>query len=575
MHSTIDQFRRATAATVATLLIAGCGTQPMSDAQPTSGNQSMSGTADSQRAVLVPDSGTYSRPISTDSAEAQQFFDQGLRYAWGFYFPESIASYQEAARHDPDHPMIYWGLAHAMGPNPNSRYARMPDDPKGEGLKAIQKAMSLRDNGTPIEREMIEALYVLYDRDSIADDAERDQAYYRAMRNLVEKYPEDPDVAAVFAGSFMSIGRWDYWAKDGTAKPGTVRVMLALERALRAEPNHPGTNHLHIHLMEASLTPERALFSANQLEATMPIAGHVVHMPAHIYVRVGMYDEAIDQNVRSQEVDKRFLNIWGDLPFPDLGTYPLSARIHAPHAIDFIRYAATIQGNYETAIAAAMQSAASVDPGNIDMRGAQKRASAPWLVHKIFGKWDQLLGQEPEYSGRPYLDGIWSYTTGSAYVATGDIAAAERELANIRRTVQLPNVNEHRVGPADVSRILTMAAHGLDGEIKQAQGDLEGAIEAFTAAVALEDGNPYTEPPDWAQPLRHYLGAALLQAGRADEAEAIYRRDLTWNQNNGWGLFGLWQSLEAQGKNREADAARVAFENSWKNSDVTLASSRI
>lgn len=560
MHRTLDYFRRASAVVGAALLV-GCSSQPMSSGP--------------ELAVLVPDSGTYSRPISTDAELAQRFFDQGLRYAWGFYFPESIASYQEAARHDPDHPMIYWGMAHAMGPNPNSRYARMPDDPKGEGQKAIRKAMSLIDNATPLEQELILALNVLYDKRSIPDDAERDRAYYKAMRKLVEQYPEDADVAALFAGSFMSIGRWDYWANDGSAKPGTVRVMLALERALRAEPNHPGTNHLHIHLMEASLMPERALFSADQLEATMPIAGHVVHMPAHIYVRVGQYDRAIDQNLRSQEVDKRFLKIWGDHPFPNLGTYPLSARIHAPHAIDFIRYAATIQGNYETAIAASMQSAASVSRESIDMRGSQKRASAPWLVHKIFGKWDQLLGKEPEYSGRPYLDGIWSYTTGSAYVARGDMASAERELANIRRIVNLPNVDEHRVGPAPVSRILTMAAHGLQGEIKQAQGDLDGAIEAFAAAVALEDGNPYTEPPDWAQPLRHYLGAALLEAGRAEEAEAIYRRDLTWNQNNGWGLFGLWKSLEAQGKDREADLARVAFENSWKNSDVKLASSRI
>lgn len=560
MYRIYDHARRA-AATIAALLIAGCSTQPMSTGP--------------ELAVLVPDSGTYSRPISTDSELAQQFFDQGLRYAWGFYFPESIASYQEAARHDADHPMIYWGMAHAMGPNPNSRYARMPDDPKGEGLKAIRKAMSLIDNATPLEQELIRALNVLYDKNSIPDDAERDRAYYKAMRKLVEQHPEDADVAALFAGSFMSIGRWDYWAKDGSAKPGTVRVMLALERALREEPNHPGTNHLHIHLMEASLMPERALFSADQLEATMPIAGHVVHMPAHIYVRVGQYDRAIDQNVRSQEVDKRFLGIWGDRPFPNLGTYPLSARIHAPHAIDFIRYAATIQGNYAIAIEASMKSAASVSQEKIDMRGAQKRASAPWLVHKIFGKWDELLGSEPEYSGRPYLDGIWSYTTGSAYVARGDVARAERELANIRRIVRLPNVDEHRVGPAPVSRILTMAAHGLQGEIKQSEGDLDGAIEAFAAAVELEDDNPYTEPPDWAQPLRHYLGAALLEAGRAEEAEAIYRRDLTWNQNNGWGLFGLWKSLEAQGKDREAAAARVAFENSWKNSDVTLASSRI
>ncbi len=540
--------------------------------RPSSDDAASAGEA---RAVLVPRSGSYSRPISTDSETAQKFFDQGLRLAWGFYFPESIASYQEAARHDPDHPMIYWGMAHAMGPNPNSRYARMPDDPHGEALKAIETARQLIDNANDLEREMIETLYVRFNKTSISDSGERDQAYLAAARALHEKYPDDPDIGALFADAYMSIGRWDYWDKDGNPKPGTTRVMLALERVLRAVPGHPGANHLHIHLLEASLKPERALDSADRLEATMPIAGHVVHMPAHIYVRVGQYDKAIEQNVRSQAVDKEFLEIWGDHPFPDIGTYPLSARIHAPHAIDFIRYAATVQGNYETALAAATKSAASVTADNIDMRNSQKRAAAPWLVHKIFGDWDALIGKEPAYGGRPYLDGIWSYALGSAFVGTGDLAKAEEELEKLRAIIVAPNVDEHRVGPTPVSSILTMAAYGLEGEIKQAEGDLDGAVDAFTRAVALEDMTPYIEPPDWAQPLRHYLGAALLEAGRAEEAEAVYRRDLRWNQNNGWSLYGLWMSLEAQGRNTEADEVRQAFDRSWQSSDVTLARSRI
>ena len=562
---TYADFSRCLAVLIGLGVLAGCSNNGTVSA-PVEGGA---------RAVLVPGAGVYSRPISTNSEAAQAFFDQGLRLAWGFYFPESIASYQEAARHDPDHPMVYWGMAHAMGPNPNSRYSRMPDDPHGEGLKAIRKALDLIDNATPLEREMIEALYVRYNKEAIPNNDARDRAYYETMRALNEKYPDDPDIGSLFADSYMSIGRWDYWNKSGAPKPGTIRVMLSLERVLRAEPGHPGANHLHIHLLEASLQPERALPSADRLEATMPIAGHVVHMPAHIYVRVGQYDKAIANNVRSQAVDKEFLEIWGDHPFPNIGTYPLSARFHAPHAIDFIRYAATVQGNYQTAIEAARKSAASVSLESIDMRNSQKRAAAPWLVHKIFGKWDALLGQTPEYSGRPYLDGIWSYVSGSAHVATGNVEAAEAELANILRIVDLPNVNEHRVGPAPVSSILTMAAFGLEGEIKQAQGDLDGAIEAFEAAVELEDQNPYIEPPDWAQPLRHYLGAALIDAGRADEAEAVYRRDLTWNQNNGWALFGLWKSLDAQGQTAAAEEAREAYEASWQNSDVTLARSRI
>ena len=309
--------------------------------------------SESARAILVPGSGTYSREISTQNAQAQAFFDQGLRLAWGFYFPESIASYQEAARLDPTHPMPYWGMAHAMGPNPNSRYARMPDDPKGEGLKAIKNALARIDRANVIEAKLIRALHILYDQESIADAAQRDQAYLSAMRDLNKEYPDDSDIAALYAASYMSIGRWDYWDSEGTPKAETLPVAQALERIMAKDMSHPGVLHLHIHLIEASLQPERALASADALEATVPIAGHVVHMPAHIYVRVGQYGKAIDNNVRSQAVDKEFAKIWGDNPLPNLGTYPLSHKMHAGHALDFIRYAATVQGNYKTASEAA------------------------------------------------------------------------------------------------------------------------------------------------------------------------------------------------------------------------------
>jgi len=531
--------------------------------------------ASAARAPLIEGSGTYSRPISTDSATTQKFFDQGLRFAWGFYFPEAIASHQEAARHDPGHPMPYWGMAHAMGPNPNSRYARMPDDPRGEGLKAIQMALERIDRANDVERDLINALYVRYDRENIADDSERDQAYLARMRSLNEKYPEDPDIAALFADSYMSIGRWDYWDIEGRAKPGTNRVALALERALKKTPGHPGALHLHIHLLEASLEPQRALSSADALEATMPVAGHVVHMPAHIYVRVGQYDKAIASNVRSQRVDREFVAIWGDHPFPNIGTYPLSHRIHIPHAIDFIRYAATVQGNYKVAMEEAQASADMVKGDARDIRNGQKRSSGPWLVNKIFGKWDQLIGHEPSQSGTPYLDGIWAYSLGSAYAATGDIDRAEAELVKLETIANAPNADEFRVGASPVSAVLKLASLGLVGEIQQAQGNYDAAITAFEAGVAIEDQNNYTEPPDWAQPMRHYLGAVLLEAGRAVDAEAVYRRDLRWNQNNGWSLFGLYQALDMQGKQGEAQEAYAEYEASWQNSDVMLARSRL
>ena len=307
----------------------------------------------------------------------------------------------------------------------------------------------------------------------------------------------------------------------------------------------------------------------------MPNAGHIVHMPAHIYVRVGQYGKAIDSNRRSQDVDKIFAKHWGDLPLPNLGTYPLNHRMHAPHAIDFIRYAATVQGNYAIAIEAANRAAASVTPERLDMRGGQKRIASTWLVNRIFGKWDQLIGHTPEYADRPYLDGIWSYALGGAYVGTGDLRRARAESAKLTQLANSPDADTFRVGATPASAVLQLAALGLEGEIKQAEGDLEGAIAAFEAAVAIEDQNNYTEPPDWAQPIRHYLGAALVEAGRAQEAEAVYRRDLRWNQNNGWSLFGLQQSLELQGKRAEARAVREQFERAWAAADVSLTRSRL
>jgi len=550
-------------------LVAGCA-GPESDGPPGAAEPSSGALA-----VLVPGSGTYSRPISTDNAQAQAFFDQGLRLAWGFYFPESIASYQEASRLDPEHPMPYWGMAHAMGPNPNSRYARMPDDPKGEGLKAIENALARIDRATPLEAELIRAMHVLYDQASIPDADERDQAYLAAMRALNQTYPEDPDIAALYAASYMSIGRWDYWDSEGNPKSETMPVAQALEHIVAQDLSHPGVLHLHIHLIEASLEPERALVSADALEATVPIGGHVVHMPAHIYVRVGQYAKAIDNNVRSQAVDRQFAEIWGDNPLPNLGTYPLSHRMHAGHALDFIRYAATVQGNYAVASEAAWDMANRISGDANRVRGGQKRVSAPWLVLKIFGKWDELLALTPAHQGTPYLDGIWSYAVGSAHLAKGDLAAAQAELAELKAIANAPDADEYRVGATPASAVLRLAAYGLEGEVLRAQGDLQGAIAAFRAGVEIEDQNNYTEPPDWAQPMRHYLGATLLEAGEPAAAEAVYRRDLRWNQNNGWSLYGLHQALNQQGKTEAAAEVYEEWQQAWAAADVELQGSHL
>jgi len=525
-------------------------------------------------AVLVPGSGTYSRTISTESEMAQKFFDQGLRLAWGFYFPESIASYQQASFYDPSHPMPYWGMAHAMGPNPNSRYAKMPDDPKGEGLKAIKNALARLDNATPLEAEIINAMWIFYNKDATPDKLKRDRAYLDAMRNLNQKYPMDSDIAALYAASYMNIGKWDYWDAEGNPKDETLPVAEALEKILEQDLTNPGVMHLHIHLLEASMEPQRALISADNLEVSVPIAGHVVHMPAHIYVRTGDFKKAIDNNIRSQKVDREFAQIWGDLPMPNIGTYPLSHKIHAGHAIDFIRYAATVQGNYGTAIDAALAAKAKVLTYN-NVHRYQKSIAAPWLIYKIFGQWDELLGKTPSHSGMPYLDGIWAYAKGSALLAIGDTEGARQELDKLQTIANAPDADQYRAGPTPVSSIIKLAAFGLDGEIKQKAGNLVAAIKAFESAVALEDLNNYTEPPDWAQPMRNYLGAAFMEAGRYTEAEAVYRRDLKWNHKNGWSMFGLHKALDAQGKSSEAAATEKQFEIAWQYADIELTRSRL
>ena len=530
---------------------------------------------DEAKAILIEGSGTYSREITTRVPAAQKFFDQGLRFAWGFYFPESIASYQEAARLDPDHPMPYWGLAHAMGPNPNSRYARMPDDPLGEGLKAIEEALKRIDKASSLEKRIIKALHVFYDKESIADPAQRDLAYLKEMRQLNKEYPNDPDIAALYAGSYMSIRRWDYWDSDGNPKGETIEVAEALERIIYSGQSHPGVFHLHIHLIEASLEPERALISADSLEETVPIVGHVVHMPAHIYVRVGDYQKAIENNIRSQQVDLKLAELWGDMPLPNIGTYPLSHKLHAGHALDFVRYAATVQGNFELANEAAWRMANRIKGDAVMVMGGQKRVSAPWLVLKIFGKWNEILKLQPDHTGTPYLDGIWSYVLGSAHLAKGNLSQAQIELSKLKKIANSPNADQYRVGATPASSVLKVAAYGLEGETHMAKGEYSKAVASFKKGVEIEDLNNYTEPPDWAQPMRHYLGAALLKSNKPEEAEIVYRRDLRWNQNNGWSLFGLYQSLKMQGKASESEEIYKKWTESWKLSDIDIQASHL
>ncbi|MCZ6569761.1 MAG: hypothetical protein O7B23_06335 [Deltaproteobacteria bacterium] len=523
----------------------------------------------------MPGTGDYSRPISTDSAQAQQFFDQGLRLVYGYYFPEAAASFLEALRHDP-HPMIEWGLAFSIGPNPNSRYLGAIDDPRGEGRKAIDRARRAATRATDVERDFIEALATRFDMTSHPDTASRDAAYLKSARALAERYPEDDDAVTLFADAFMTSSAWRYWDREGKPAAGTLDTAQALEGVMDRNVRHPGANHLYIHLMEASREPERALPQANRLADLMPNAGHVVHMPSHIYVRLGMYDEAIATNERSVAADETFLAAWGDTPFPTITTYPLSARIHAGHSMSFIRYVATVQGNYERALGMARSAAALLlDRMPLSATRVQKPVADVWLVHKIFGRWDALLAEPgPPEAGHPYLDGIWHYTRGSAHAARGEPELARQELAKVRAAAEDPAIADLLVAANPAPKLLTIAVLGLQGEIAQATGEIDEAILAFQEAVGLEDLLGYAEPPAWNQPMRHYLGSALLAARRSAEAESVYRDDLAWNQGNGWALYGLRQSLRDQGKPGEAEAVFTSFVAAWRGADVALEASR-
>jgi len=523
---------------------------------------------DGEFAVLIDGLGSYSRPISTKSELAQKFFDQGLRLVYGYYSPEATASFREALRHDPDNPMLHWGLALALGPIPNSRFLAFPDDPKAEGRKAIDAARAHASKSTGVERSLIETLSVRYDSERYIDRDLRDAQYIAAARKTHERYPKDLEAAYLYVDALMTHAAWSYWKRDGSPLPGTREAVRTLDRMLTLNPNHPGAVHLSIHLFESSAQPERALPQADRLESLMPRAGHMVHMPSHIYVRTGDYEKAVASNQRSLQADRDFQKDWGDRVTPNLGTYGLSSRTHARHAWDFIRYASMHAGNYARAMEAARATAAGTS--HQGMGGSERAASIPLLINKIFGKWDAVLAEpEPEY-GSAYLRGLWHYTRGSAFVAQGKFDKAAEELKAIQAASVDPSVKDLLTAANPAPTILELSALGLEGELLSAQGRHYEAVKRFERAVSLQDTLKYIEPPDWGQSMRLYLGAALLKAGRPRQAELIYREDLREFRNNGWALFGLFQSLRAQGKSIAARKAEQDFERAWKNADVTL-----
>ena len=523
-------------------------------------------------APLLDTLGEYHRPVTTTSRLAQSYFDQGLRLIYGYYFTEAVASFREAVRLDPNFAMAYWGMALAIGPNPNSRYFQKPDDPRGEGDKAIEKAVSLNGGASEKERAFIDALVKRYE---LSDREQRDRAYMVAMRQLFQRYPDDPDAGTFYADSLMTMSPWTYWGADGEPYfRGTVEAAAALERVVEMFPRHPGANHLYIHLMENSQTPERALPHADRLAQLMPGLGHVVHMPGHIYLRVGQYEKAILTNRGSLAADQEMVDIWGDHEYPaDVPSGGASHVGHPSHARAFIHLAATMQGRFALAMDMARESASGMSVEQLaGDGGAQKTYVSPWLTLRRFGKWQEILDHTAPSGAPPYVQGIWHFVHGNALAATGRLGDAQQALDEVRANASV--ALGLRVVVNTDRDLLTLASEMLAGQIAFYQGQTEEAVRHLETAARMEDGFNYMEPPDWSSPVRHWLGAVLLEAGRPEQAEVVYWEDLRRNPENGWSLFGLLQSLRAQGKTQTATPVEERFNRAWARADVALTSSR-
>lgn len=515
-------------------------------------------------APVLADLGTHHHPVTTHSERAQMFFDQGLKLTYGFNHQEALRSFKEAARLDPDCAMAYWGWALVLGPNLN-----LPMDASvaGQAFEAIENAMALRDRVTPLERGLIEALDRRYSIDPDADRAALDQAYAEAMGALHDRFPDDTDVATLYAASLMNLSPWSYWTGDGKPRDRTDDLLAALESALEADPEHEGALHYYIHAIE-SVDPKRGEAAADTLRGLAPGAGHLVHMPSHIYMRVGRYDDAYEANRAASEADERYLT-----QCRTQGIYPLG---YYPHNVHFQAWAALMLGRKDEAVRLSRKLADQVPgDGHGNLWGLfQTFLGMPYFVMVRFGMWDEILAEPAPETELRYLRGVWHYAHGYATLMTGRAGAARKHLRAIRRLGGEPGAHEELVGFSNAGALLEIASEVLEGEIFARRGRHDRAIAHLERAVRLEDGMMYNEPPDWYYPVRHTLGAVLLDAGRADEAETVYWRDLEINRDNGFALFGLERSLAAQGRDAEAAEVRERFDRAWSTADVTLRSSR-
>jgi len=508
--------------------------------------------------------GTHTFKVTTKSARAQSFINQGLNLAYGFNHAEAGRAFAEATRLDPACAMAYWGQALVLGPNINAAMAP-EDEPKA--LTLVQKAQSLARGVTARERAYIDALATRYT--GKADGrAAADRAFAEAMRALTKKYPRDLDAATIFAESLMDLRPWNYWTRDGEPQEGTEEAVAALERVIASNPKHPGALHYWIHLWEPTKDPRRAEKEADRLLPLMPGAGHMVHMPAHIYLRVGRYADVVSSNQQAVAADEDYI-----AQCRAQGVYPLG---YYPHNIHFVWLGATMTGQRRLAIESARKAASAVAPATPEqLPFVQGFLVVPYFALVRFGRWDEILAEPKPAHDSLYTRAIWHFARGSAFAATGqaDKAVQERQaLQAIAADPALAKMPAFSLNPPDT--IVTIAVEMLNGEIAARQKQYDAAIAHFDRARRLEDGLIYTEPPDWHAPVRHWLGATLLDAGRPAEAEVEYWEDLEKNPDNGWALAGLYHALVAQGKKADAALVDERFKKAWSRADVPLTASR-
>lgn len=525
-------------------------------------------TAQAQDKPIAPklfDLGDHQYKISTSNPEAQEFFNQGLILAYAFNHAEAERSFKEAQRLDPSCAMCFWGEALVLGPNIN---AAMDPAVAPQAYAAVQKAVALAPNVSRKEQAFIEALSIRYAAEAPEDRSAMDVAYADAMRTVAKKYNNDPEALTLFAESLMDTTPWDYWEEDGSPKAEAKEFLSVLEKVMEKFPQHPGANHLYIHAVEKE-RPELGVAAADRLGSIAPGAGHLVHMPSHIYIRVGRYHDASIANQQAIEADDSYLT-----QCRNQGLYPLA---YMPHNHHFLWAAATFEGRSELAIASARHMAENSDHHAMRMDGMsalQHYMVTPLYALVRFGKWEEVLQEPKPARDLLYPTAIWYFAQGMAYVKTDAIAKAEKAFDRLKSLSNLEEMKDMRIWDINATAdIMTIAATVLESEIAFARGDQEHAIDLLYRAVEMEDNLMYQEPADWHQPIRQMLGARLLQSNLPAEAEKVYRDDLMMYPDNGWSLYGLHAALNAQSKQDEAKEVLKSFEEAWKYADVELTAS--